>query len=128
MGHRHGSPDTVADGHILDGRDHRARARIEDEDGTTTEWKSKELRAYPKPHARRRCVDHVVLSCAGTSTRRVRRALKALFAERVSKVVVSRVWRKVKNDWETWHAPTLATEPIVRLILDGTVVRVRLDK
>src|SRR5207247_4307167 len=41
---------------------------------------------------------------------------------------VSRVWRKVKTDWDAWNARSLAEEPIVRLILDGTVVRVRLDR
>jgi len=43
--------------------------------------------------------------------------------------VVSRVWRKVKGDWDAWNERWLAEEPIVRLILlDGTVARVRLDK
>jgi len=65
---------------------------------------------------------------AGTNTRRVRRALGALFRGAVGKDVVSRVWRKVKSDWEAWNARSLAQEPIVRLILDGTVVRVRLDR
>jgi hypothetical protein len=41
---------------------------------------------------------------------------------------MSRVWRKVKSDWDAWNARSLAEEPIVRLILDGTVVRVRLDR
>jgi putative transposase len=41
---------------------------------------------------------------------------------------VRRVWRKVKGDWDAWNARSLADEPIVRLILDGTVVRVRLDR
>src|SRR4029079_2768691 len=41
---------------------------------------------------------------------------------------VSRVWRKVKSDWDAWNTRSLAEEPIVRLILDGTVVRVRLDR
>ena len=41
---------------------------------------------------------------------------------------MSRVWRKVKADWEAWNARSLAEEPIVRLILDGTVVWVRLDR
>ena len=40
----------------------------------------------------------------------------------------SRTWRKVKGDWDAWNARSLKDEPIVRLILDGTVVRVRLDK
>jgi putative transposase len=34
----------------------------------------------------------------------------------------------VKGDWDVWNARSLSDEPIVRLILDGTVVRVRLDK
>jgi putative transposase len=34
----------------------------------------------------------------------------------------------VKCDWEAWNTRSLAEEPIVRLILDGTVVRVRLDR
>jgi hypothetical protein len=47
---------------------------------------------------------------------------------------VSRVWRTVKSDWDTWNARSLADEApgldpgVVRLILDGTVVRVRLDR
>ena len=65
---------------------------------------------------------------AGTNTRRVRRALAALFRGAVSKDIVSRVWRKIKSDWNSWSARSLAAEPIVRLILDGTVVRVRLDR
>jgi hypothetical protein len=34
----------------------------------------------------------------------------------------------VKTDWEAWNTRSLADEPIVRLILDGTLVRVRLDR
>ena len=62
---------------------------------------------------------------AGTNTRRVQRALAALFRGAVGKDVVSRTWRKVKMDWEAWCRRDLAGEDIVRLILDGTVVRVR---
>ncbi len=46
----------------------------------------------------------------------------------MGKDTVSRVWRKVKGDWDDWSARSLKDEPIIRLILDGTVVRVRLDK
>jgi transposase-like protein len=42
--------------------------------------------------------------------------------------MVSRTWRQVKGDWEAWDRRSLAGEDIVRLILDGTVVRVRLDR
>ena len=69
-----------------------------------------------------------LLALLAPGTRRVRRALAALFGGAVGKDTVSRVWRKVKADWEAWNARSLAEEPIVRLILDGTVVRVRLDR
>jgi putative transposase len=46
----------------------------------------------------------------------------------VGKDTVSRTWRKVKSDWDSWNARSLTDEPIVRLILDGTTVRVRLDR
>jgi putative transposase len=65
---------------------------------------------------------------SGTNTRRVRRALRALFGGAVSKDTVSRVWRKVKSDWDACNARSLGDEPIVRLILDGTAVKVRLDR
>ena len=34
----------------------------------------------------------------------------------------------MKGDWDAWNTRSLAAEPIIRLILDGTVARVRLDK
>ena len=103
------------------------RARLNTADGKTTEWKSQALRAYQR---RTRAADALIAGAylSGTNTRRVRRALVAVFRGAVSKDTVSRVWRKVRGDWEAWNARSLAEEPIVRLILDGTVVRVRLDK
>ena len=41
---------------------------------------------------------------------------------------MSRVVAEGEGRWEAWNARSLAEEPIVRLILDGTVVRVRLDR
>ncbi|HEX5507607.1 MAG TPA: IS256 family transposase [Pseudolabrys sp.] len=103
------------------------RARLDTSDGKTTEWKSGALRAYQR---RTLAADALIAGCylAGTNTRRVRRALSAVFAGAVGKDTVSRVWRKVKGDWDAWNGRSLAEEPIVRLILDGTVVRVRLDR
>jgi transposase-like protein len=103
------------------------RARLSTPDGKTTEWKSRALRAYQR---RTLAADALIAGCylAGTNTRRVRRALATLFRGAVSKDTVSRVWRKVKSDWDAWNARSLADEPIVRLILDGTMVRVRLDR
>ena len=103
------------------------RARLDTADGKTTEWKSKALRAYQR---RTQHADALIAGSylAGTNTRRVRRALAAVFGGAIGKDTVSRVWRKVKADWDGWNARSLAEEPIVRLILDGTVVRVRLDR
>jgi transposase-like protein len=103
------------------------RARLATQDGKTTEWKSATLPAYQR---RTKRADALIAGAylAGTNTRRVRRALAALFDGAVGKDVVSRVWRKTKGDWDAWNARSLADEPIVRLILDGTVVRVRLDR
>ena len=127
VGHRHGRRTRTLTGTF--GRIGIAvpRARIAGEDGKTMEWKSQALRAYQR---RTRAADALIASCylSGTNTRRVRRALAAVFAGGVGKDVVSRVWRKVKGDWDAWSARSLAAEPIIRLILDGTVVRVRLDK
>src|SRR3954463_4404522 len=126
-GHRHGHRSRSLMGTF--GRTEIAvpRARLDGPDGQTTEWKSKMLRAYQR---RTLAADALIASTylAGTNTRRVRRALGALFGGAVGKDTVSRVWRKVKGDWDAWNARSLADERIVRLILDGTVVRVRLDR
>jgi transposase-like protein len=126
-GHRHGSRPRTLMGTFGKVEINVPRARLQGSDGKTSEWKSSALRAYQR---RTLAADALIASTylAGTNTRRVRRALATLFSGAVSKDTVSRVWRKVKNDWEAWNARSLATEPIVRLILDGTVVRVRLDR
>jgi putative transposase len=126
-GHRHGHRSRSLMGTF--GRVEIAvpRARLDSAEGKTTEWKSSALRAYQR---RTKHADSLIAGTylAGTNTRRVRRALSAVFGGAISKDTVSRVWRKVKGDWDAWNARPLAEEPIIRLILDGTVVRVRLDR
>ena len=126
-GHRHGHRSRSLLGTF--GRVEIAvpRARLATAEGKTTEWKSTALRAYQR---RTKRADSLIAGAylAGTNTRRVRRALSAVFGGAVSKDTVSRVWRKVKGDWDAWNARSLAEEPIIRVILDGTVVRVRLDR
>ena len=126
-GHRHGHRPRTLLGTFGQLKIEVPRARLDTPDGKTTEWKSQALRAYQR---RTVAADALIAGCylSGTNTRRVRRALRALFGGAVGKDTVSRVWRKVKSDWEAWNARSLAEEPIVRLILDGTVVRVRLDR
>jgi putative transposase len=126
-GHRHGHRSRSLLGTFGRMEIAMPRARLNSPDGKTTEWRSRTLRAYQR---RTLAADALIAGCylAGTNTRRVRRALGALFGGAVGKDTVSRVWRKVRIDWDAWNARSLADEPIVRLILDGTVVRVRLDR
>ena len=103
------------------------RARVSNSDGTSQEWRSNVLPRYARMTKQ---VEALIAGAylSGTNTRRVRRALGALFKGAVSKDMVSRTWRKVQADWDAWCRRSLADEDVVRLILDGTVVRVRLDR
>jgi putative transposase len=102
------------------------RARLADEAGER-EWKSALLPAYRRLSRRAELLIAQVY-LAGVNTRRVRRALATLFAGPIGKDAVSRAWRKTRSAWEAWQQRDLAGEDIVRLILDGTVVKVRLDR
>jgi transposase-like protein len=126
-GHRHGSRRRTLLGSFGKVTLALPRARLVGPDGKSVEWKSRTLPAYQR---RTVAADALIAGSylAGTNTRRVSRALAALFGGAVSKDTVSRVWRKVKSDWDAWNQRSLAGEPIVRLILDGTVVQVRLDR
>jgi putative transposase len=127
VGHRHGHRRRRLTGSFGPVEIAVPRARLPAEDGGTQEWRSAVLPRYAR---RTRQAEALIASAylAGTNTRRVQRALAALFRGAVGKDVVSRAWRKVKADWEAWGRRDLAGEDIVRLILDGTVVRVRLDR
>ena len=126
-GHRHGHRDRQLMGTFGPVTVRVPRARLETSEGKIAEWRNATIPAYQR---RTKQADALIAGAyfAGTNTRRVRRALAALFGGAVGKDTVSRVWRKVKGDWDVWNARSLKDEPIIRLILDGTVVRVRLDK
>jgi putative transposase len=102
------------------------RARLHHEAGEQ-EWKSALLPAY-KRLSRRAEALIAEAYLAGMNTRRVRRALAKLFEGRVGKDVVSRAWQRTRSAWEAWQKRDLAGDDIVRLILDGTVAKVRLDQ
>jgi len=103
------------------------RARLADDDAGEREWKSELLPAYRRLSRRAELLIAEVY-LAGVNTRRVRRALQTLFAGRISKDAVSRAWHRTQSAWEAWQKRDLAGDDIVRLILDGTVVKVRLDR
>jgi transposase-like protein len=79
------------------------RARLIDEGGQASEWRSEALRRYQRLTKKAEALIASVY-LAGTNTRRVKRALFGLFDGAVSKDVVSRAWRKGKTDWEAWCA------------------------
>jgi transposase-like protein len=126
-GHRHGHRTRRLTGSFGAVEIAVPRARLRSEDGAEREWRSAALPRYAR---RTRQVEALIAGAylAGTNTRRVQRALAALFRGALGKDVVSRTWRKVKTDWDAWCRRDLGGEDIVRLILDGTVVRVRLDR
>jgi transposase-like protein len=126
-GHRHGHRERSLMGTFGAVTVRVPRARLATPEGGAKEWRNASLPAYQRLTRRAEAlIAGAYLS--GTNTRRVRRALAALFGGAVGKDVVSRVWRKVKSDWDAWTRRDLSAEPIIRLILDGTVVRVRLDR
>mgnify|MGYP006296700911 FL=1 len=126
-GYRHGHRERQLTGTFGTETVRVPRARIEGEDGKVTEWRSKALPRYQRLTRKAEALIAAVY-LAGTNTRRVKRALFGLFEGAVSKDVVSRAWRKVKVDWDAWCARSLADEDIVRVILDGTVIKTRLDR
>src|SRR3954463_16482415 len=72
------------------------RARLATPEGGTKEWRNASLPAYQRMTRRAEAlIAGAYLS--GTNTRRVRRALAALFGGAGGKDVVSRVWRKVED-------------------------------
>jgi putative transposase len=126
-GHRHGHRERRLTGSFGPVEISVPRARLRAEGGATREWRSATLPRYAR---RTRQVGALIAGAylGGTNTRRVQRALAALFRGAVGKDVVSRTWRKLKTDWEAWCRRDLAGEDVVRLILDGTVVRARVDR
>jgi transposase-like protein len=109
-GHRHGSRVRSLTGSFGPIEIAVPRARLNTADRKSAEWKSQSLWAYQR---RTPAADALIASrdLSGTNTRRVRRALSALFAGAVGKGTVSRVWRKVKSDWDAWNARSLAEKP-----------------
>jgi len=140
-GHRHGKRARQLLGSFGPTTISVPRGRLSRPDGTTEEWRSATLPRYARMT---RQVEALIAASylAGTNTRRVRRALGALFRGAVGKAVVSRTGvasrRFPPGDRSAMAARQGGLgglEPAfpgrgrhVRLILDGTVVRVRLDR
>ncbi|WP_245452154.1 IS256 family transposase [Mesorhizobium waimense] len=126
-GHRHGSRTRTLTGTFGTTEITVPRARLEAGEDKTAEWKSKALRAYQR---RTMAADALIASVYLAGYEHQARAACARRAVRRR----DRQGRRQphlaqgQTDWDAWNSRSLADEPIVRLILDGTVVRVRLDR
>jgi transposase-like protein len=127
QGHRHGRRDRQVLGTFGPVTVSVPRARLAGANGKPQEWRNQTLPAYKRLTKRAEALIAGTY-LAGTNTRRVRRALGALFGGAVGKDTVSRAWHKVQTDWQAWQKRDLSKDDVVRLILDGTVVKVRLDR
>ena len=102
------------------------RARLRDQDGPPTEFRSTVLPRYAR---RTREVDEALLGCyfGGVNSRRIRRALRPLLGEApLSKSAVSRVVTRVKDQFAVWQQRPLTDERYGVVFLDGFHLRVRL--
>ena len=91
-GYRHGHRDRQLTGTFGTETVRVPRARVEDEEGKVSEWRSKALPRYRRLTKKAEALIAAVY-LAGTNTRRVKRALFGLFEGAVSKDVVSRAWQ-----------------------------------
>ena len=101
------------------------RARLTQQNGTTTEWRS---RLIPRYRRRAHSIDNAVLGAYldGVNTRRLKGALRPLLRNTpLSKSAISRVVERLKAEFERWRTRRLDDENCVYLYLDGFGVKVR---
>ena len=104
------------------------RGRIAEADGTTREFQSEVVPLYAR---RTKKVDETILGAylAGANTRRIRKALEPLLgAEHLSKSAVSRVVKRLREQFEQWRDRDLSEERYAILFLDGFHLKVRMAR
>jgi len=127
-GYRHGTRDRTLTTSLGPTTIAMPRARLQQTDGSTTEWQSRAVRRYQR---RTELVDEAVLGVylSGTNTRRIKGALAPLLrGGPLSKDAVSRLVGRLAEDFETWRSRDLAEDAIQYLILDGWFPKVRIGK
>lgn len=101
------------------------RARILTAEG------EQEFRSSSIPRHRRLTLnaESLIVACylCGVSTRKSAVALSQALGPGVSKSTVSRCLERLRPEWESWQKRDLSKDEIERLILDGTVLHVRMD-
>lgn len=127
-GYRHGTRSRTLTTSLGPATIAMPRARLEEGDGTTREWRSWVVPRYQRRTER---VDEAVLGLylAGTNTRRVKSALAPLLkGSPLSKDAVSRLVGRMSGDFESWRTRDLASDEIVYLFMDGWYPKVRIGK
>jgi putative transposase len=127
-GYRHGTRERTLTTSLGPTTVAMPRARVQQPDGSTTEWQSQAVRRYQR---RTELVDEAVLGVylSGTNTRRIKGALAPLLrGGPLSKDAVSRLVGRLAGDFETWRSRDLAGDGIQYLLLDGWFPKVRIGK
>jgi transposase-like protein len=104
------------------------RGRLQQDDGTTTEFRSELLPRYAR---RTKVIDEAILGIylAGANSRRIRKALEPLLGTaHLSKSAVSRVVARLKALFASWNERDLSEERYAILYLDGFHLKVRLAR
>jgi transposase-like protein len=125
-GYRHGTRERMLTTSLGPATFAMPRARIQQADGPTTEWRSETVR---RDERRTRRVDEAILGVylAGGNTRRITGALAPLLrGGPLSKDAVSRLVGRLREDFETWRARDLADEDIRYVFMDGWYPKVRI--
>jgi len=126
QGYRHGTRERTLTTSLGPTTIAMPRARVQQADGTRTEWRSETVRRYQRRTTR---VDEAILGVylAGGNTRRIKGALAPLLrGGPLSKDAVSRLVGRLREDFETWRARDLAAEDIRYVFMDGWYPKVRI--
>jgi transposase-like protein len=126
QGYRHGTRERTLTTSLGPATFAMPRARIEQAEGTRTEWRSETVRRYERRTTR---VDEAILGVylAGGNTRRIKGALAPLLkGGPLSKDAVSRLVGRLREDFETWRNRDLADEDIRYVFMDGWYPKVRI--
>jgi transposase-like protein len=125
-GYRHGTRERTLTTSLGPTTITMPRARVQQAEGTRTEWRSATVRRYQRRTTR---VDEAILGVylAGGNTRRIKGALAPLLrGGPLSKDAVSRLVGRLREDFETWRARDLADEDIRYVFMDGWYPKVRI--
>jgi transposase-like protein len=126
QGYRHGTRERMLTTSVGPTTIAMPRARVQQADGTRTEWRSATVRRYQRRTTR---VDEAILGVylAGGNTRRIKGALAPLLrGGPLSKDAVSRLVGRLREDFDTWRARDLADEDIRYVFMDGWYPKVRI--